>query len=74
MKSLKYKSKLSDKCHSTLSAIENLPVGTLFTDIETTGLSSAKDQIYCIGTSYIENNNLIINQFFAETKEDEKLF
>ncbi|MCU6761336.1 Predicted exonuclease [uncultured Roseburia sp.] len=37
-----------------VSFLPLIPDKTLFADIETTGLSSAKDQIYCIGTSYIE--------------------
>lgn len=48
-----------------------LPQGIIFVDIETTGLSSAKDPIYCIGTARIRDNVFNIRQFFAEQTADE---
>ncbi len=45
----------------------------LFTDIETTGLSPARHQIYCIGAAYMTENTYRICQFFAETPEEEPL-
>lgn len=44
----------------------------IFFDIETTGFSPASSSIYLIGCLRRENENLIIDQFFAESKEDEK--
>ena len=48
---------------------------TLFFDIETTGFSSNNCIIYLIGCMRIVNNStgntIIIDQFFAEKKEDE---
>lgn len=60
-----------------------LPQGTLFFDIETTGFSPAKSGVYLIGAAYrnessmnICNHNensagLIIEQYFADSPEDE---
>ncbi len=45
----------------------------LFTDIETTGLSPARHQIYCIGTAYMTEHTYRICQFFAEHPEEEPL-
>lgn len=50
-----------------------IPQNTIFTDIETTGLSSQKHFIYCIGISYIENDSLVIVQWFAENRQEEAL-
>ena len=44
----------------------------IFFDIETTGFSPASSSIYLIGCLRRENENLIIDQFFAESKEDEQ--
>lgn len=44
----------------------------IFFDIETTGFSPASSIIYLIGCLRKEGENLIIDQFFAENKEDEK--
>lgn len=43
----------------------------IFADIETTGLSSARDQIYCIGCGFRKNSQLHTELIFAETPEDE---
>lgn len=44
----------------------------IFFDIETTGFSPTTSSIYLIGCLRRQNENLIIDQFFAESKEDEK--
>jgi len=44
----------------------------IFFDIETTGFSPASSSIYLIGCLRKVENNLIIDQFFAENKSDEK--
>ncbi len=44
----------------------------IFFDIETTGFSPASSSIYLIGCLRRQGENLIIDQFFAENKEDEK--
>ena len=43
----------------------------LFFDIETTGFSPASTLVYLIGCARRVGNQLIINQYFAESKEDE---
>ena len=43
----------------------------IFFDIETTGFSPASSNIYLIGCLRKQGENLIIDQFFAESKEDE---
>lgn len=49
-----------------------LRAGDLFLDIETTGLSRAKHQIYLIGCAHIvDGNNIYVNQFFAEKPDEE---
>ena len=45
---------------------------SIFFDIETTGFSPATSCIYMIGCLRRNNDKLIIDQFFAETKEDER--
>ena len=46
--------------------------GDLFLDIETTGLSRARHQIYLIGmASLVHRNNIYVNQLFADRPEDE---
>ena len=45
----------------------------IFFDIETTGFSPASSNIYLIGCLRRKGENLIIDQFFAENKEDEKV-
>lgn len=44
----------------------------IFFDIETTGFSPATSCIYLIGCLRRDGQNLIVDQFFAENKEDEK--
>lgn len=44
----------------------------IFFDIETTGFSPATSSIYLIGSLRKVGENLIIDQFFAESKEDEQ--
>lgn len=45
----------------------------IFFDIETTGFSPSSSIIYLIGCLHRKNDQLIIDQFFAETKDDEKI-
>lgn len=42
-----------------------------FFDIETTGFNRSKDKVILIGLLYIDNNNIIIKQYFGESLEDE---
>lgn len=44
----------------------------IFFDIETTGFSPTSSCIYLIGCLRREDSNLIVEQFFAENKEDEE--
>ncbi len=44
----------------------------IFFDIETTGFSPTSSSIYLIGCLRKKGQNLIIDQFFAESKDDEK--
>ncbi|MBQ2902029.1 MAG: ribonuclease H-like domain-containing protein [Agathobacter sp.] len=44
----------------------------IFFDIETTGFSPASSSIYLIGCLRKVGDNLVIDQFFAESKTDEK--
>lgn len=65
----------TDKCpllpiHPVIPRL--LKPGDLFLDIETTGLSRARHQIYLIGMAYLIDNNIIyVNQLFADSPEDE---
>ena len=43
----------------------------IFFDIETTGFSPSSSNIYLIGCLRKKGDNLVIDQFFAESKEDE---
>lgn len=43
----------------------------LFFDIETTGFSHSASMLYLIGCMYRQDEKLIIEQFFSESKEDE---
>lgn len=45
----------------------------LFFDIETTGFSAKKSNLYLIGLLYFEENKLMATQLFAETPDDEIL-
>ena len=44
----------------------------IFFDIETTGFSPSTSSIYLIGCLRKEGQNIIVDQFLAESKEDEK--
>lgn len=44
----------------------------IFFDIETTGFSPTNSSIYLIGCLRKKDDSLIVDQFFAENKEDEK--
>lgn len=44
----------------------------IFFDIETTGFSPVSSSVYLIGCLYRNGQNLIIHQFFAESKADEE--
>lgn len=46
---------------------------TLFLDIETTGFSGSGSRLYLIGTAYAQNENLVSEQFFGETAEEEAM-
>ncbi len=52
---------------------EYIPEHALFLDIETTGFSPASAKIYLIGTAYLEGTELVTEQFFAESPEEEGL-
>ena len=41
-------------------------------DIETTGLSPRRDQVYCIGCCTRQGENVTFRQFFAETPMEEE--
>lgn len=43
----------------------------LFFDIETTGFSPANTQLYLIGCAKKQGKNIVIEQYFADSKEDE---
>ncbi len=45
----------------------------LFFDIETTGFSPANTQLYLIGCAKRQGDEMLIEQYFAESKEDEIL-
>ena len=45
---------------------------SIFFDIETTGFSPKTASLYLIGCLYKKESTIIVEQFFAETKEDEK--
>lgn len=53
---------------------QKLQMGDLFLDIETTGLSRDKHQVYLIGSAVLVDDNIIyVNQWFADCPDDEKL-
>ena len=60
-----------DKNNSLLEQV--FTESSLFFDIETTGFSPASTQLYLIGYAKREKNDLIIEQFFAETPAEEEL-
>ena len=57
----------------SLSAFEQhfIRENMLFVDIETTGLSPVRDQIYCIGCGCRKKDRICTDLFFAENSEDE---
>ena len=48
------------------------PSGILFLDIETTGLSPSKAEVFLIGTAALREDRLYVRQFFAEDLSEEK--
>lgn len=57
--------------HPIISTL--LQLGDLFLDIETTGLSRARHQIYLIGmASVVDNNHIYVNQLFSDNPQDEE--
>ena len=46
---------------------------TIFFDIETTGFSPAHTMLYLIGCATRKDDKIVIEQFFADTPEDEPL-
>lgn len=46
--------------------------GLLFLDIETTGLSPKKNRIYCIGIGFLQEDQIRIEQFITEQRDEEK--
>ena len=53
---------------------EQIRPGDLFLDIETTGLSRARNQIYLIGmATIIDDHSIYVNQLFADDPSDESL-
>lgn len=44
---------------------------TMFFDIETTGFSPVKAVVYMIGCARRIKNHIVINQYFAESPDDE---
>ncbi len=54
--------------------VENLSEASsvLFLDIETTGLSPVKSEVYLIGTACLKGERLYIRQFFADDPSEEK--
>ena len=58
------------KFESLLSC--SIPDRTIFVDIETTGLSSKKYNIYCIGLAFFQNDQIVIRQLFAQNQQEEK--
>lgn len=50
----------------------SFPYRTIFVDIETTGLSSKKNNIYCIGLAFFQNDQILIRQLFAQKQQEEK--
>ncbi len=43
----------------------------LLFDIETTGLSPSRDSVYCIGCGYLSGNDVRVELFFAEARDEE---
>lgn len=47
---------------------------SLFFDIETTGFSAARTSLYLIGCAARKENLLIVDQFFAETPQMNRMY
>ena len=45
---------------------------SIFFDIETTGFSPTSSSLYLIGCLYHDGQNIVVEQFFAESKDEEK--
>lgn len=57
---------------SCLSLLPKDPSQICFFDIETTGLSAKISQCYLIGAAAVEQNTLILHQWFADDYNSEK--
>lgn len=57
---------------SILSSNFSFPENTLLFDIETTGLSADTSYIYLIGAIYLENESLVLTQWFCDNYSEEK--
>jgi len=56
----------------TVSVLQN-PSGTIFFDIETTGLSPKTSMVYLIGCACLDGTTPVVIQWFAENKNEEPL-
>ena len=63
--------KIPSKNNYPSEILSNFKPNDLFFDIETTGLSRSNHSIYIIGCMYLENNTLVITQYFSESIDDE---
>lgn len=57
--------------HPTSTEFMFFSEDALLFDIETTGLSKKQHQIYLIGCSYRQGNEICVHQFFAESTDEE---
>lgn len=57
---------------SILPSDFSFPKDTLLFDIETTGLSADTSYVYLIGAIYLENENLVLTQWFCDNYSEEK--
>ncbi len=58
-------------CGLNVFARDFMTEDMLLFDIETTGLSPARDAVYCIGCSYLTGGEVVIELFFGEDTGDE---
>lgn len=67
------KNKISNNIYIP-SALKNILYSkkAIFFDIETTGFNKTKDNVVLIGILYQDKNCIVINQFFANSLDDEK--
>lgn len=56
---------------SNITVNEIFTENSIFFDIETTGFSSSRTSLYLIGCATRKGDTLMLDQFFAETKDDE---